>query len=701
MLASELERGNVPNLQLDATARGSFAWIARPDGFIVWVSQQRIKVDGFRWQQLLDPALASEILLRWQQLTSTSEPFDFVLPLTAQDGHPTILMARVSPLLSSNGHVTHWICVSNGLPARRFDEARRPRRTAQVEAFLHQSAAGFAETDAEGHFIEVNQRYCEITGRTREELLTLRMQDITFKGDLPHNNGLFFEAVSSGRHFSIKKRYIRPDNSLVWVRNSISAVRDQAGIIQGAVCVSVDITKQIEAEEPLRQERGRAKSVLQNMDEAFLLLDHEYRVIDINTYALRLNKRAREEVIGTLLWDQWPGSEDLQFGYLYKRVMRDRKPRTIEQSYRWPDGRTAWIELRAYPAAEGLAIFFRDVTARKQAERNNAQLAAIVNCSHDAIISCTPEGTIETWNPAAEQLFGWSRSDALGQSASLLIAQDHECEIRQAFQSACQGKTVRTETVTKRKDGTSIHVSLALAPLYEAQGQVAGATAMIRDITELKGAEQLHKLLLGELSHRIKNSFSIIQALANQTFRSEGISKSARDNFFNRMRSLATSHELLIQRHWESAHLHQVLTTALKGLDDFSPRITLAGPEVVLPSATVIPLTMVIHELATNAMKYGSLSVPAGTVAIRWEKENSRLILCWQEQNGPRIVNPTASGFGSQLIRQALSSTGAQVTVDFQEEGLLCKIIFDFEEQQRASLPSSGRLVAVGQPAGQ
>lgn len=680
MLAPELERDNVPELHHDASGKRSVAWIARSDGFLVWASQQRIRIDGFRWQKLLDPALAPEVLARWQELASASEPFEFVLPMTEQSGHPKILLARAMPLLYADGRVTHWIAMSDELPARRFDEAPSARRTAQIEAFLHQSATGFAETDTEGHFIQVNQRYCEITGRSREELLTLRMQDITFAGDLPHNSGLFFKAVSIGQHFTLKKRYVRPDNSLVWVRNSISPLRDEAGNIQGAVCVSVDITKQVEAEEALRQERGRTKSVLQNMDEAFLLLDHEYRVIDINTYALRHNKRVREEVIGTLIWDQWAGSENLEFGSLYKKVMRDRRPRTIEHPYSWPDGRTAWIELRAYPAAEGLAVFFRDVTARKQAERNNAQFAAIVSCSHDGIISCTPEGTIETWNPAAEKLFGWSRSDAVGQSASLLISEDRECEIRQAFRSACQGGTVRTETITKRKDGRKIHVSLALAPLRDAQGHVVGTTAMIRDITELKGAEQLHKLLLGELSHRIKNSFAIIQALANQTFRSEGISRKARDNFFNRLRSLAGSHELLIEGHWESAGLHQLLTTALKGLDDFIPRITLTGPEVALPSTSVIPLTMVIHELATNAMKYGSLSVPEGIVEIRWEKEDSRLTLCWQEQNGPKIANPTASGFGSQLIRQALSSTGAQVTLDYRKEGLVCRIVFPFKE---------------------
>lgn len=689
MLAPDLERVANSSLHPSATADQSIAWIATPDGYVVWVSPLQVRpgaqhppeIEGYHWQNLLDPALLPGVLERWRTLTSSSEPFEFVLPLVDADGHPKILAAHVMPLVYTNGTVTHWVGMSSGLPTRRLEEAPLIKRNAQIEAFLNQSAAGFAETDGHGRFTAVNDRYCEITGRTREELLTLRMEDITYDDDLPHNLRLFREAVTNGQHFSLKKRYVRPDGSLVWVRNSISAIRDSANNVQGVVCISVDISKQIQAEEALRQERGRAKSVLRNMDEAFLLVDHDYRIIDINTYALRLNKQFREEVIGTLIWDQWPGSERMDLGHLYRRVMRDRKPRTEEQLYSWPDGRTAWIEVRAHPVAEGLAIFFRDITERKQAERNNAQLASIVNSSHDAIISCTPQGIIETWNPAAQHLFGWSSSEAVGKSVSLLISEDHATETSQAFRRACQGETVRVETIGKRHDTTQIHVSLAVAPLCDAKGEVIGATAMIRDITELKRAEELQKLLLGELNHRIKNSFALIQALAHQTFRSEGVSRTVCDKFSKRLNSLAASHDLLLQAKREAAFLHQLLATALKGLEGLGARITMVGPEVVLPPDSVIPLTMVMHELATNALKYGSLSVPEGTVDIRWEADGPLLRFCWQERNGPRIEEPTTFGFGSKMIRQALTPLwGAQVSLEYPKDGLICEILLRLTE---------------------
>ncbi|HEY4546316.1 MAG TPA: PAS domain S-box protein [Pedomonas sp.] len=689
MLAPILEDGNGLKLSLNATQKQSFAWIARPDGFIVWSSQVQLApdisggggIEGYRWRKLLDPATFSDILARWRQLTSSTEPFEFVLPLIDLDGHPRILVAYVWPLVFADGRVTHWIGSSNGAAVRRIDQALRPTRDAQNKAFFDQSVAGFAETDSEGRFTEVNKRYCEITGRTREELLTLRMHDITFVEDLPHNIFLFREAAANGQYFSLKKRYVRPDGRLVWVRNSISAIRDEAGKVQGMVCICVDITQKVTAEEALRQERGRARSVLRNMNEAFLLIGHDYRIIDINTHALRLNQRLKQELVGTLIWDQWPGSEHLDFGRLYKRVMQERKPGTVEQIYHWPDGRHAWLEVRAYPAAEGLAIFFRDVTDRKQAERNNAQLASIVSSSQDAIISCTPDGIIETWNPAAQLLFGWQSNEAIGQSVNLLVSDGHAHEIEGALADACHGKTVRVESVGRRQDNSDIPISLALAPLCDAQGRVVGTTAMIRDISERKRAEKFQKLLLAELGHRMKNSFSVIQAIAHQTFQAEGGTATAYKAFSKRLRSLSISHDLLLQEKWEAAPLRKVLERILDGLGDFGHASQMDGPQIMLPGRTVISFTLVIHELATNAMKYGSLSVHGGTVNICWEKQGEALALHWRERGGPRISKPATSGFGTRLIKQALSPvTGASANIDYQEDGLVCRIFLPLSE---------------------
>lgn len=689
MLAPVLENGRDLKPPLHAAQDQGLAWIARSDGFVVWCSEASfgpniadgLGIEGYRWRKLLDPDTFSGVLARWRQLASSAEPFEFVLPLIDLDGHPRILVANIWPLISTGGRVTHWIGTSSGTAARRIDQARHSTREAQIKAFFDQSLAGFAETDREGRFIEVNKRYCEITGRTREELLTLRMHDITFEEDLPHNSFLFREATANGQHFSLKKRYVKPDGSVVWVRNSISAIRDETKEVQGAVCICVDITGKIKAEEALRQARGRARSIMCNMDEAFLLVGHDYRIIDINTHALRLNQRLKQELVGTLIWDQWPGSEHLDFGRLYKRVMQERKPGTVEQIYHWPDGRHAWLEVRAYPVAEGLAIFFRDVTDRKQAERNNAQLASIVHSSQDAIISCTPEGIIETWNPAAQLLFGWQSSEAIGQPMSRLVSQEHGLGLQEALTNACHGRTVSFETVGRRQDDTHMPISLALAPLCDAQGTVIGTTAMIRDISERKRAEKFQKLLLAELGHRMKNSFAVIQAIAHQTFQAEGGTATAYKAFSKRLRSLSISHDLLLQEKWEAAPLRKVLERILNGLGDFEHASEMDGPQIMLPGRTVISFTLVIHELATNAMKYGSLSVHGGTVNICWEKQGEALALHWRERGGPRISKPATSGFGTRLIKQALSPvTGASANIDYQEDGLVCQIFLPLSE---------------------
>lgn len=156
---------------------------------------------------------------------------------------------------------------------------------------------------------------------------------------------------------------------------SYTPVRDEAGAIGGFFCACAEITGQVvaerrrrEAEAALRAERDRTRRVLDGMREGFALLDREFRIVDINAEGLRLENRPREKILGRTHWEVWPGSEDSELGRLYKRAMAERVPVSREHRFVWPDGREAWLEMRAYPTEDGLAVFWTDVTDRKRSE---------------------------------------------------------------------------------------------------------------------------------------------------------------------------------------------------------------------------------------------------------------------------------------------------------------------------------------------
>jgi PAS domain S-box-containing protein len=149
---------------------------------------------------------------------------------------------------------------------------------------------------------------------------------------------------------------------------SYSPLRDNTGTVAGMFCACTETTGKVLAEEALRASEARATGVLEGMAEGFLLLDRQFRTIQINAEGLRLEGRPASEIIGRSHWDAYPGAEHTPIGELYKRAMRERVPLSLEHRYVWPDGHAAWLEVRAYPSPDGLAVFYRDVTERRERE---------------------------------------------------------------------------------------------------------------------------------------------------------------------------------------------------------------------------------------------------------------------------------------------------------------------------------------------
>jgi two-component sensor histidine kinase len=199
---------------------------------------------------------------------------------------------------------------------------------------------------------------------------------------------------------------------------------------------------------------------------------------------------------------------------------------------------------------------------------------------------------------------------------------------------------------------------------------IAGAS---KDLSEWKRAEELQQLLLDELNHRVRNIFATIQAVTAETLRSARDLPSARETLDRRIRSMAEAHDLLTSRSWTGASLVDVITRALEA---FNPaQVTMSGSSIEVPAQHALALSVAVHELATNATKYGVLSCPEGRVNVRWGSEDGMLHLDWEESGGPSVVAPTRNGFGGQLLEQVVRhELGGDTKLSYDVSGVRCSI---------------------------
>lgn len=196
-------------------------------------------------------------------------------------------------------------------------------------------------------------------------------------------------------------------------------------------------------------------------------------------------------------------------------------------------------------------------------------------------------------------------------------------------------------------------------------------------VVERKRQDDRQKLLVNELNHRVKNTISIVQGIAHQTFKDDLPLEQVRDNFTRRLDALASAHHLLISENWTKASITDIVMRALEGCGGSLERIRIKGRDFDVQSETAVSIAMAIHELCTNAFKYGSLSVPTGSVDITWTLETGDVptfVFEWREVGGPPVCKPKKKGFGSRLLERGLSkSLGGKVDLNFDPSGFLAR----------------------------
>jgi PAS domain S-box-containing protein len=312
-------------------------------------------------------------------------------------------------------------------------------------------------------------------------------------------------------------------------------------------------------------------------------------------------------------------------------------------------------------------------------------LAAIVDSSDDAIVSKDLNGVIVSWNRGAERLFGYSADEVVGKPITIIIPEDHRDEEPEILGRIRRGERVEHyETIRRRKDGSFVDISLSVSPIRDAAGRVVGASKIARDISDRKRADEERNLLVAELSHRVKNTLATVISIAHQSFSRGANPEDARRSFDARVRALAQTHSRLAETHWSGVAIETML------LDELAPyrhdnggNLRLSGPPVFLNPRCTLTLGLAIHELATNAAKYGALSTLTGKVNVNWVAKpgTGKLTIRWTESGGPAVRPPERCGFGRLLLERVLGSDlHGTVEMDFAAGGFDCSIGLPLDE---------------------
>lgn len=487
-----------------------------------------------------------------------------------------------------------------------------------------------------------------------------------------------------------------------WYARRMLPYRTQDNRIAGVVIAFNDITELKRASEAANEARLYSEAIVATIRQPLLVLDGELRIRSANSAFhehFRLNEKETEgraiHEIGEGQWNipslrslleevlaQNRAVVDLEVGF-HSRHLGDRcmllNARKLSRNGRGEDL---------------ILLAIEDITERRASELHARRLAAIVSSSEDAIISKDIDGTITSWNHGAERLFGYSADEIVGKSVMTLIPPDRHDEEAAIIDRIRRGEPVEHyDTVRQRKDGSGVWVSLSVSPIFDAQGKVIGASKIARDMTERRLADEHRQILVGELNHRVKNTLAVVQSIASQTFGSAASMQEARVAFGSRLMNLAKAHDVLTRESWAGANLADIVADTVEPHAGGQSRFRIEGPRLQLTPSAALAMSMALHELSTNAAKYGALSTEAGRVEIFWRVEGDgearRLALRWRESGGPTVVKPTRKGFGSRLIGRALAAElGGKVRVDYKPSGVVCTIV--------APMPDTGDIGRSG-----
>ena len=337
----------------------------------------------------------------------------------------------------------------------------------------------------------------------------------------------------------------------------------------------------------------------------------------------------------------------------------------------------------------GVALTFTDITHRlaiEQAQQSEQMALAIIASAAEAVVVCNRTGHITHANDAVLAIAaGPVVGKHFGEAFPLAIrSQDGAVDTAQFLREAIAGRPFQGLEASAPDAPSARDLLISAAPLRLTGGKIAGCVVTLVDLTRRKIVEKQQLLLMGELDHRVKNTLALVLSISNRTASTEDTIEGFRSAFSGRMRALAATHNTLAERSWSSIPMREIVRTEVQPFaPDLRAKVSVEGEEYSLLPRAAIAVGLIVHELATNAVKYGALSTEGGhiTVSMRRDPAEAFAELFWEERGGPAVSPPRKSGFGRTVITRSMQySPNGGAELDYRPEGVLCRVRIPAED---------------------
>jgi two-component system, chemotaxis family, CheB/CheR fusion protein len=489
-----------------------------------------------------------------------------------------------------------------------------------------------------------------------------------------------------------------------WYIRRIMPYRTASDRIDGVVVTFTDITERKRHEEQVQAARDFAEHVIEAVRFPLVVLTPEQRVRSVNEAFCAMFGVSREETEGQIFSQLGNRQWDIpELHRLLAQVLPDRREFAgfeIEHDFERIGRRTIILHARPLDGDQLVLLGMVDITERKAEERRRDELLAQLGeerARFEAVLHHMPAGVMLAEAPSGRLILGneqvatiWRHPFYEGESIA-----DYERyrglhadgsplrpEEWPLARSITTGEVVIDEEISiVRGDDTAAVLSVSSAPIRDADGAIAAGVVMFVDITGRKENERERELLAQELSHRVKNTLAVVQSLAMQTDGRIRSVEAYREAFIGRLQALARAQNLLLEARWRGTDLKVLVEQAVAAYRVDHPQVVEAeGEPVAVTPRQGLGLSLILHELGTNAAKHGALTRSDGRLHVSWQVEagsERRVRLRWQERHGPVVEPPAAKGFGTRLIERACEyELGGNVELNYAPSGLSCELVF-------------------------
>jgi PAS domain S-box-containing protein len=559
-----------------------------------------------------------------------------------------------------------------------------PSFAAELGALYASTAVGVGLIGRDLSFIRVNAALAAMNGIPAEDHVGRKVGDLLPELEAPARE-LMERLAATRRHigpFDLEgETPAQPGVRRVWSETWTPVFDDRGEVIAASMLVT-DVTEARAAASALEARADEVRRILDGVIAFVGRLDKDGTLTEANRQAIEAAGITRDEVIGKKFWDCfWWNFSPASQAQLKSAIARAAAGETVryDVEVRMAQGRRIWIDFALIPQRDAAGRVIEivpsavDITDRRAAEdalrTNIDRLQAILSTAQVGIAIAHVDGRVTEANRAF--------LDLLGQSATALRTGGIDwrrhltVEVPRTWRRLLSNGTLGPVEITlRREDGREVP-TLASAGILDARRREI--VAFFLDATRQKADEEQRELLLLELKHRVKNMLASVQAIARQTARSTEDRASLVDALTGRLHAMARAHDLITERATGLVCLRDLILAQVEPYAGRPGQLAYGGPELRLRPDAAHALGLVLHELATNASKYGALSATGGSVSILWENgpEPDTTRILWTEAGGPPVAQPTRRGFGSTLMETSLShGLGGRIAVTYAPDGV-------------------------------